>query len=183
MPCFTTLADYLEDQCNLVGPGIARIYATEARWIDLFPALDNTDTNTDGMPDTPNTITGDITFDTLTYTGARWAEIELTLRQSSFNSTMEESDGLKSMTTTFEGVLVGNNPKAQYLFHQLTKGRLVIAFPDSTGQIMLIGSKANPASAVMSEEIGADVGSPVRKVLTVTWIHSAPCPYYTGALT
>ena len=178
-PCITTLADLSIDNCNRVGPGFAEIKVTEAGWVDAFPPVDATDTNSDGIPDNPHTITGDITLDTVTYTSARWATIELSVNQNSIVS--EQDQETLVYNTTLTGVIRGVSPATIYQLNRLSISRLIVQYTDESGQNRIIGSPTNPAQLTFNDEVGATSGDLVGQTISIVWSgHGEPMKFYTG---
>lgn len=177
-PCVTTLADTVINNCVRVGPGFASLKATVAAWIDAFPAVDTTDTDSDGIPDNPQTITGDITLDTVTYTGARWASVELSVDQNSFLSEQDEDTG--TFNTTITGVIRGVDPTTIYQLNKMSKQGMVLTYTDDSGQERVVGNPNNPAKLRFNDELGAATGDLVGQTITITWSHGEPAPFYGG---
>lgn len=175
--CFTAVADIAAQRCNLPAPGIVKVKLTNADWIDAFPALDDYPTTGD-----PNTISGDITLDTVTYTDAAWGLITLTPKRNRMDQEQQDNDGLKSYQSTFVGVLVGHDATIEYWLNQYSKSGVIVAVPDKAGNEKIMGNPTNPAELIWKHELGEASGSFVGYEITITWdAHGEPMPFYTGA--
>lgn len=175
--CVNTLLDYAYDKCNIEAPGFSSAKIALAEWIDAFPALD--DYPTTGAP---NTISTDITLDTVTHEDAIWADVLFAKDQNSLNTELADNDGAKYYTSTIEAFIPGNEELGHHVMHQMAQGELVIQVTTKSGKNMILGNPDNPVDLLFKWELNKTTGEKVGFTLTFTWkAHSRPIPFYTGA--
>lgn len=181
--CNQTLNQFLINKCSKTPPGVNRVLLTRKQWIDTIPAIDTTDTDSDGVPDAPNTITSDITLDTATFTDAKWVEWQSTLEKAGFVSTLTGDFGASYHESELELYMPGHSALLSFVLNESVDDELVVLFQDKSLSWRLFGDSNTPAFVSYAFDLGKARGDSVGyTVKLVVPIHDKAFPFYTGVV-
>ena len=177
--CDDTLYSLAIDPCLLNLPGVTKLKYTLAKWVDVYPALEDYDTTPASFQ--PVTLAADITFDTVTYTDATWHDIEIAIDQNKLASEIQGDRGSEYYVSTFEGFVPSSARLAHWMFDKIKRAQVIYALQERNEQWRIFGSKANPAYLYAGYDSGAAPGDKAGFNVTGGWsIHGTPAAFYDG---
>jgi len=175
------LESWTFDQCSTAAPGISpNIIVTFAEWLDTWPSLDDYPTTGD-----PNTISTDITLDTVTYADAVWAQWYTSPEKAGFESELQGDIGSLSWKSTLTAFAPGNNAMMSYLIGQVTNKELFVLYRYNSDKWRILGSPEFPCYLLsgVKEVTGLTGTDSVGYELQIgTPNHNNPFAYYTGTI-
>lgn len=186
MPVYTcanpkTIESWTYDECSTAAPGIhPNLIVTFAEWLDAWPVLDDYPTTGD-----PNTISTDITLDTITHTTAVWAQWYTSPEKAGFDSELQGDIGSLNWKSDLQAFAPGNNALMSYLMGQSTNKELFVLYRYKSDKWRVLGTADYPSFLLPgtkettglagSDSIGYELKLGVPN-------HTTPLPYYTGTI-
>lgn len=157
------------------------LYAADAKHISAIPALEDYDA--DPVANDPLTISGDITFDTVTYPNTGWRPFDVARDSMNLVQELTGDPGQQYVQQTLSWKWFGIEPVyAQALEWTIELG-LVFLAQDKAGKYRLVGDKSNPAFLGFNNQYGLVLGDFVGSELTATRASAGLAPFYTGTIT
>jgi len=177
--CTLEIIGYQYNSCGIVGPGlIPNLLVTFKDWVDTVPALDDYPTTGD-----PNTISSDITLDTVTYPTATWARWFTSPEKASFESESSGDFGARAFSSTLSAFIPGNDALVSYLMNKTLNNELIVLYQYNNKNWRLLGDADYGAFANFKETTGAARGDSIGYEVTLEVpIHDVAFPYYTGTV-
>lgn len=175
------LESWTFDGCSTAAPGIyPNLIVTFVEWLDTFPALDDYPTTGE-----PNTISTDITLDTVTYTDAVWAQWYTSPEKAGFDGELQGDIGSLNWKSGIEAFAPGNNALMSYLLGQATNKELLVIYRYNSDKYRILGTPTFPAWLMPgTKEVTGKTGTDSVGYELMLGIpnHNTPMPYYTGTI-
>lgn len=172
-----------EGGCANAAPGFVKLYLAEQKWLDAVPARE--DYFTDPVANEPLTISGDVTFDTVTYTEAGWYEWDLMPETTDYVPSGQGPRGARYWQSTIPLKLAGHDALIDQAVEWANCKKMVALLLDVDGQYRLVGDKTvylsvNKADGPQGAAAGDFSGWDMELFIPS---HKLLFPYYTGAIT
>jgi len=176
MACEYKLSGWAINQCSDSAPGINRLLVTHKAWILALPAKDNYPTT-----GAANTISGDITLDTTTFTDAVWVELGISPEKNRLRKNSIGDIGARSHTYSIEAYAPGDDPLIEHAIDQMMNSELVALAQLGNGTWQLVGNLVNAAYIGYTSDSGAARNDATGTTLTFE-VPISPkfFPRYTG---
>lgn len=176
------LESWSYNRCSTAAPGLyPNLIVTFKEWLNTIPAKDDYPTTGD-----PNSISSDITLDTVTYTDAVWSMWYTSPEKAGFEGELQGDIGSGNWKSTITAFAPGNSALMSYLLGQVTNKELFMLYRyNSAGKWRLLGDEDFPCFILpgTKEVTGLTGQDSIGYELSIgVPNHDHPFPYYTGTI-
>lgn len=171
------------NECVNKSPGLTRLLLAEKKWIATIPAPE--DYNADPVANGPLEISGDITFDAVTYPEAGWKEVPVQVQKTNLQPVSQGEPGAKSWGTRLAFSYAGHAPLLDQHVDWLQSAYLVALVMDTAGRWVKVGDLNTPAEVDVAEGTWGPGPTDFSgwNIELLVPAHPNLWPYYTGAVT